>query len=215
MRLVSAMYDDYYPFSSINRFNSFAAMTEPDDMVKGDCLVVWGGADIHPSLYNKGRSSRSHAGDRPTYRDNIEWGLMKRAVELEVPIIGVCRGAQMLCALAGGILAQHIDNHLGNHPVLTSDGSIIRVNSIHHQMMIPDGTNHELIAWTPERMSKNYHDDITLMQVDMQLGDPEFIYFNDVRGIAVQWHPEMMELDTPANQFVLKYIDNKLEQLCV
>lgn len=213
LRLVSAMYSDFYPFENIKLFNEFEVAEHPDtlDGTK-DVLVVWGGADIHPALYNKGRSPRSHAGERPSHRDLIEWQLMQRAALLGIPIIGVCRGAQMLCALAGGILAQHVDNHSGYHPVLTADGKRIVVNSIHHQLMVPDNTNHELIAWTPERMSEVYHDDITLMQVDRQLGDPEFIYFNDVKGIAIQWHPEMMELDAPANQFVLGYIEGKLNE---
>ena len=208
MRLVSAYYFDMYPFDQINVFKDFIDTNEPADLKVGDVLLVWGGADIHPSLYNKGRSSKSWAGPEVSYRDQVEWNLMQRAKELGLPIIGVCRGAQMLCALAGGILAQHVDNHSGYHRVQTHDGHIIQVNSIHHQMMVPDGTNHELVAWMPEPRSKVYLDeDDSNIPVKVE---PEFIYFNDVKGFAIQWHPEMMELDTPANRYVLDYIEKGL-----
>jgi putative glutamine amidotransferase len=209
MRLVSAIFSDGHPFDQMSIIDDYINTSNPDDLKAGDVLVVWGGADIHPSLYNKGRSRYSGADNRPSRRDLIEWALMQRAKSLGVPIIGVCRGAQMLCALEGGILAQHVDNHSGYHDVVTSDNEIIEVNSIHHQMMVPTNTVHEMVAWTPAPLSQQYHDDFGTIEMERE---PEFIYFNAVRGFAVQWHPEMMELSNPANQYVLKYIQAKLEQ---
>jgi putative glutamine amidotransferase len=209
MRLVSAIYNDGYPFEHMSFIDDFINTSNPDDLKAGDILVVWGGADIHPSLYNKGRSRYSGADHRPSRRDLIEWALMQQAKELKIPIIGVCRGAQMLCALEGGILAQHVDNHSGYHDVVTSDNEIIEVNSIHHQMMVPTNTVHEMVAWTPQPLSGQYHDDIGTIEMEKE---PEFIYFNAVKGFAVQWHPEMMQQNAEANIYLMKYIRDKLEQ---
>jgi len=206
-RLVSGYYEDYYPFDSLGMFNSFITTQDPSELQANDVLIIWGGADIHPSLYKKGRSQYSWASQAPSHRDVIEWGLMQRAKELSIPIIGVCRGAQMLCALAGGYLIQHVTGHGGNHRVVTNDGQVFVANSIHHQMMVPDNTNHELIAHTEETLSSVYWDENT--PVDRHV-EPELVYFNDVKGFAVQWHPEMLELDSKANQYFLNMIEERI-----
>lgn len=208
MRLVSACYYDMFPFEHISLFNEFETTNDPEELKAGDVLLVWGGADIHPILYGKGRSSQSGAYAQPSKRDMIEWNLMQRAKELGLPIIGVCRGGQMLCALAGGILAQHVDNHHGYHKVKTAEGTKMMVNSIHHQMMVPTNTVHEMVAWTPTPRSNVYLDeDDSNILVEVE---PEFIYFNEVKGFAIQWHPEMMGLEEDANKYVLSYIERKL-----
>lgn len=132
--------------------------------------------------------------------------MMQRAVELNVPIIGICRGGQMLCALAGGFLIQHVNNHGGRHLVITNDNQAFQTNSIHHQMMYPFDVEHELVAWVPEQLSDVHYDVDTDIKVPFE---PEFVYFPKVRGFAIQWHPEMMHETTPANQYVLKYIKDK------
>ncbi len=206
-RLVSGYYEDYYPFDSLPIFNSFITTQDPNDLREGDVLIIWGGADIHPSLYKKGRSRLSWAGEVPSHRDRIEWGLMQRAKELGIPIIGVCRGAQMLCALAGGYLIQHVNGHGGKHVVQTNDGQKFVTNSIHHQMMVPDRTNHELVAWTPAPLSDVYWDEDTPVARGIE---PELIYFNDVKGFAVQWHPEMLDVQSTANQYFLNMIKERI-----
>lgn len=199
MRLVSAIYNEWYPFHSWEIFNDFINTSDPNDLKPGDVVVVWGGADISPTLYNKNVSRMCHAGSQLSYRDKIEFALMQRAKELNIPIIGVCRGAQMLCALAGGYLIQHIDGHIGKHPVQTPSGKSLVVNSIHHQMMVPENTDHELLAWSPQKLSKVYWDENNTVDVPLE---PEYIYFKDVKGFAIQWHPEMMEESAEATQYI-------------
>lgn len=209
MRLVSALYNEFYPFEFFEWVTSTAVVVLPTDLQTGDVLLVWGGADIHPSLYNRSHSPQSGAGDTPSHRDMAEWKLMKRAKEMGVPIIGVCRGAQMLCALAGGYLMQHITGHAGpNHDVVTSDGLKFKVNSLHHQMMVPANTNHTVLAWTPELRSKEYWDESK--KVDHN-SEPELIIFNDVKGFAVQWHPEMMNVNCPATEYLEEQLEKHLD----
>ena len=209
MRLVSVYYKDIYPFHNLPFINSFIHSNDPEVLAKGDAIVVWGGGDIHPSLYSKPVSRLSWVGEKPTQRDVIEWAMMQRAKELGLPIIGVCRGAQMLCALAGGHLIQHVNGHGGYHTVVTNKNTAFETNSIHHQMMVPGKAEHTVLAEIPNEslLSDEYWDGNE--KVDHHQ-EPEFIHFNSVNGFGVQWHPEMMPEDSKATQFVLSEIGARL-----
>ena len=209
MRLVSACYPYFDPFDELDNVNDCVSTEHPADLQEDDVLIVWGGADIWPGYYNKGLSPKSHAYPIPSNRDRCEWELMQQAVRLGLPIIGVCRGAQMLCALAGGYLMQHITGHSGSHLVHTSEGEDILVNSIHHQMMVPAHTRHKILAEIPHHSlrSDEYWDEDR--KVDHHQ-EPEFIHFNDVNGWAIQWHPEMMPVTSPANQYILRTLNEQI-----
>ena len=163
-------------------------------------------------------------------RDKLEWSLIQRAIEMGIPIFGVCRGAQMLCAAAGGWLIQNVRGHAGwgGHDVLTHDGQRFTVNSIHHQMMVPDDVEHELVAWSSERVSEKYvqgqpgavaygigtygsdgkpKDDSWTPPEGWR--EAEFVYFPKINGYAIQWHPEGMPTRSPATQYILNYITTK------
>lgn len=208
LRLVSACYEDWYPFDGMGLFDKFFATNDADDLRDGDVLVVWGGGDIPPEYYGKGRSSKSWASPTPSRRDQIEWALIQKAKEIGIPMIGVCRGAQMMCAAAGGYLVQHVSGHGGNHVVRTHDGKEFITNSIHHQMMFPADAAHEDIAVMPEARSKEYWDVDNVMQnVDVER---EYIFFNDIKAHAIQWHPEGMDLNSEANKYVKSQLERTL-----
>jgi putative glutamine amidotransferase len=187
-------------------FDDYVVGERPKDLVEGDCLVVWGGADISPSLYNKAVGQATGADDRPSFRDAAEWELMKAAKEKKIPIIGICRGAQMLCALAGGFLIQDVTNHTRQHAVTTKEGNKFIVSSLHHQMLYPFDVEHEMIAHTSYPLSNHYLDVDT--DVPMPL-EPEFVWFPKELGMAIQWHPEFMDVNTHANV----YVKNKIKEL--
>ena len=209
MRLISAIYDDFWPFDRTGLFNSFISTIDPDTLMAGDVLIVWGGQDISPSLYNKQTSAKTGADPFPSRRDRIEWGLMQRAKELGLPIIGICRGAQMLCALAGGYLMQHVTGHGGYHSVITPSGESFVTNSLHHQMMVPGNTAHEILAQIPpdSLRSKEYWDENTTVDHNQE---PEFIYFNEVKGFAVQWHPEMLSKIDDGTNYIFKQLKERI-----
>lgn len=207
--LYSALYrDNGYPFNQITR--ECIPVSTPDEIKDPEAaLIVWGGADINPGLYDHEIGTRTYPGGR---RDYMEWAMMKTAVKLGIPIIGVCRGAQMACALAGGFLIQHAENHAGSsHEVTTSDGRTFTTNSIHHQMMFaPSTVDHELLAWSTEQRSPKYlfrNDQEFVTPEDWK--EPEFYYFPKIKAFAVQWHPEAMQLNCKATKYVLEQINER------
>jgi len=205
MKLASAIYGGgIHPFDTMG-FTEFGGVVDPSELDGADALVVWGGEDISPSLYNHAVNRRTGAGDQPSRRDSIEWALMQRAAEMGIPIIGVCRGAQMLCALAGGSLFQHVDGHagVGQHMATDYKGVIVPVSSLHHQMLNPEGVDHDMVQWSTERRSGRYFtQDNTDPDAIPPVHEPEYVYFPKVKGHAIQWHPEFMDHSCEANNWL-------------
>lgn len=170
-----------------------------------DGLVIWGGADISPSIYNEPVGPRTGASAELSYRDKIETAAVGAAIKMGIPLIGVCRGAQLLCAMSGGKLVQDVQGHHRDHPMKTNDGRSIVTTSIHHQMMYPflmDEDKYDLIAWTaPRPLSQTYVGvDVDLMRdFNGMVTEPEVLYFHNTNALCIQGHPEF---DDPHSEFV-------------
>lgn len=197
-----------HPFNALCK--DVTAVRDPDELKNPySLLVIWGGADINPAYYNHPPHSTTFPGGM---RDRAEWAMLQRAIEMGIPIAGVCRGGQMLCAAAGGFLLQDVRNHcVSQHKVNTIDGKEFYVNSIHHQMMCGlEKTEHELVAWaSPNRSPKYEYMDNKVWTPPDNWKEPEFVYFPKINGYAVQWHPEGLETKDPANIYLLSYIEAK------
>ncbi|MDO4270890.1 MAG: type 1 glutamine amidotransferase [Eubacteriales bacterium] len=143
-----------------------------------DGLLLSGGGDVHPALFGQKRESDQLSID--PVRDAEEQSLFEAFFSRGKPILGVCRGIQVVNVFLGGTLKQHIDGHAaGCHPVACSAplaalvGAAPTVNSYHHQAVervapplavaarAPDGTIEALrhpsapllgVQWHPERM---------------------------------------------------------------
>ncbi len=93
-----------------------AVLLPPDDLDAGvirvlDGLVLGGGADLDPALY--GAQPEPLTDTRPD-RDVAEMALARGALAADLPILGVCRGMQLLTVAAGGTLHQHLPDVLGH-----------------------------------------------------------------------------------------------------
>lgn len=186
---------DHEPFDQ--RYPS-SLLVNAGDIIDGapiDALVIWGGEDISPSLYNSGVSRHCGATSVLSGRDRLEAGACKAAIDRGIPIIGVCRGAQLVCALAGGKLVQHVDGHGGTHAMTTDEGTQVSTSSVHHQMMYPWDVDHELIAWSTTKRSTRYMmgpGEEELEEQMVERPEPEVVWFPKIKALAIQGHPEFM-----------------------
>jgi len=179
---------------------------------KPEALVFWGGSDINPGIYGH-ENVACQEQDRA--RDIFECALIEECITKKIPMIGVCRGAQLLCAMLGGTLYQHISGHgHGNHPiVLTRDickeyaeGSVVSVSSSHHQMMKPSDKM-EVIAVSKEPLSNIY----VTAEGEEKTKRPEvevaFLEQDRVRALMMQYHPEYGNPASPMGQLTKSLVD--------
>ena len=127
-----------------------AVTSAPEEVLdRIDALILAGGADMDPASYGADPDEHT-AGWRPE-RDRFELALARGAIESEVPLLGICRGMEVLNVACGGTLDQHLetaDVHLHtpgefcDHEVCLEPGSLaasavgtesISVRSHHHQ----------------------------------------------------------------------------------
>jgi GMP synthase-like glutamine amidotransferase len=172
-----------------NLFPSFEIVVNP---TKADLIIFTGGADVSPDLYWEA----SHpATMNDPWRDVHELGLMRLAIQKGIPILGICRGAQLATIVAGGTLIQHVNNHIlpGTHPIHFKDGSPpIEMTSTHHQMMNPyplPKEEYEILA-ASNKLSKIYQTGGE-RQFHMPV-EPEIIYYPLIKTLAIQGHPERL-----------------------
>lgn len=170
-----------------------AAAEEPDATLdRVDALILAGGGDIDPAAY-RGERDPATGMTRPE-RDSFEVALAKRALERDTPVLGICRGMQLLNVALGGDLDQHLpdrlghDDHLhtpgsfGDHEVRLRAGSLaaqaaggerVTVKSHHHQGVDRLGEGLEVTGWSVE--------DAIPEAIEMP-GRPF--------ALGVLWHPE-------------------------
>ena len=210
MLIQSALFNEWHPFDSFYPNSQRSVVNVPVDLIKETgFLVVWGGGDIHPALYGH-KNVASHVGTIPSRQDLLERDIFIQAVHQEIPIVGVCRGAQLGCIVSGGYLVQDVTGHTYDHYITTDDGKRILTPSLHHQMMYPwtiSKGDFEIIATTNPTRSKHYISDIKDPNINSCQLEPEVIWFPKTKCLAIQGHPEFMACDTPFNQYIKILID--------
>jgi len=207
--------DSIYPFDELFFYKQDASQVGFEG---ADAFLLWGGTDIHPSYYGQNPNKYSGAPPSPSHRDQWEWKAMQYCKAKGIPIIGVCRGAQFLCAFAGGKLIQHCDGHnSGHHSVLDVADEYYYVSSSHHQMMDVYGTRHEMVAWSAPAKSSLYYGETSQTPDHIAKGlsagtwaEPEVVFFPEVNGLAIQGHPEWVEKDSKFVTKTLSYIQDYL-----
>jgi putative glutamine amidotransferase len=170
-----------------------AAVEDPDVLLdRVDALLFAGGADLDPASYG----AEPHAETKGTWpeRDRFEIALARRAIERDMPLLGICRGMQILNVAMGGTLDQHLPESVanelhrsvagtfGSHGVRLDPQTLacaaagaegLLVMSHHHQGVDRVGAGLEVSGWSVE-------DDLIEA---VELPDRRF-------ALGVIWHPE-------------------------
>ena len=165
-----------------------------------DLVVFTGGQDVSPKLYNEHPHHRT--GGVGSIRDEEEKELFVEAWEYDIPMLGICRGAQFLTVMSGGALIQDVTAHNLEHAITykKADGEEdqITVTSTHHQMMYPFdmGEEHyELIGWCANPISQ-HHQHMSLTSQPKQVlsytvpVEPEIVHYPETNCLCIQGHPE-------------------------
>jgi gamma-glutamyl-gamma-aminobutyrate hydrolase PuuD len=192
----------YHPFDHIGEFvsNPMILDTEPDEVA---LVVFTGGEDVSPSIYSEKRNERTYAN---IDRDIEEQKVFRKALKLDIPIAGICRGAQLICALSGGKLVQHITGHGGDHPMETDTGETIIVSSTHHQMQLPP-EDAEILGWASPKRSNCYEGPPGITYTPKY--EYEVVYYPKTKAVGMQYHPEYMNRKSPG----FKYCGDTIKRL--
>lgn len=183
-----------------------AFMKDPNDF----CLVMFtGGADVSPKLY--GDESPDHLCQSNPTRDRAEELIFKMAHEHNIKMTGICRGLQFLNVMSGGKLMHHINRHGGSNHTFECHASnnIIEVNSLHHQMVIP--SEHSLIiGWSHDKLSNVYYGESDA-ETDYVGPEVEAALYPETLSCGVQYHPEMMGMETEGHIWYFQLMKDFLE----
>ena len=169
------------------------AIDNPSEYVERlDALVLSGGGDIDPERWN-GPTETSYMVS--SERDSFEFALLEAAVTAGIPVLGICRGLQVINVFFGGTLVPHLDESTGDgHSKSAPDrtqtrhairceadsilfdlyGSTAMVNSFHHQAVDQPGHGLKVSAYSPDGTVEGIEDTSGLI-------------------VGVQWHPEMLK----------------------
>lgn len=185
-------------------------------------VVFTGGEDVDPSIYGeKNVSSYSNIS-----RDEEEVALWKIARDHNIPIGGICRGAQLICALSGGRLIQDVSGHTQSHKVMWRlpagfnrlvGESPESITSSHHQMQYPwnlPSEDFEVLAWSVSPRSNHYRmsdGTIYIEYADDQLKmEPDVVWYRKTGAIAIQYHPEWMDEENWGMRFAREIISRTI-----
>lgn len=162
-----------------------------------DGFLFTGGPDVHPFLF--GEETHDHCGNVSAERDRMELALLPLVLELRKPVLGICRGIQVLNIALGGNIWQDITSQTKRqfpiahsqpfryqmpcHTVSLAEDSLIarisgcsslKVNSMHHQAVKDPGQGLTATGHSPDQLVE-------------ALEMPGYPFF-----IGVQWHPEYL-----------------------
>ncbi|MGA7792160.1 MAG: type 1 glutamine amidotransferase [Candidatus Acidiferrales bacterium] len=172
-------------------------------------LLLVEGEDIEPKHFNATRENYTHLEKTHPLKDKIEIELIRHALRRHLPILGICRGSQLLNVVCGGTLygdvqkekkspLKHIDfAHYDTyrHPLSIVAGSplqkwygrkTLRVNSYHHQGIRDLAPRFQPMAYSKDGLVEGYY-------------DPEETFL-----VGLQFHPERMQEEPDGNWRIWK-----------
>ena len=192
--------------AAIQRAGGLALMIPPDESFEEepdqlldllDGLILAGGNDIDPASY--GADRHPETGVTLPERDRAELGLARRAIERDIPLLGICRGMQLINVAFGGTLSQHLPEELGHEEHRRTPGSF---EGSDHDVRLTAGSLAARAAGEEMHATKSHHHQgVATVGAGLEvtgvsaLDDlPEALEAPGRRFVlGVQWHPEADE----------------------
>ena len=179
-----------------------------DDLTEASLVCFTGGEDVSPKLY--GDYQHKYTGNNPQ-RDNREEEIFNICRELDVPLVGICRGAQFLNVMSGGRMYQHVTGHTRSHMLRDEQtGEEVFVSSTHHQMMMP-GKKAIIIAKSIGVDSyRQWYNGSEYAEDDSEEGI-EVVFYPHTKALCFQPHPEFSVNDRDYREMA-EYFEQLLDR---
>jgi putative glutamine amidotransferase len=200
--------------TAVQRAGGLGIVLPPDDAVAADpdllldrvdALILAGGADVDPSSYG----AETHEQTKGTWpeRDRTEIALVRRALERDMPLLGICRGMQLLNVALGGTLDQHLPESVGNEVHRAVGGAF----GEHHVRLAPDSLACAAAGIEGFVVWSHHHQGVEIVGEGLRVSGwsveddlVEAIELPDKRfALGVVWHPE----EDPDSQLIAALVE--------
>lgn len=196
----------------VNLYNLNTKVAE-EELLKCDGLLLTGGEDVFPGWYGKENESKRCTGFN-LRRDSLEMSVLSSALELKMPVFGICRGNQLINVYLGGKLIVDIPTDYGQSVTHMCRDYL----KCFHEVYVQRNSGLYQMAFTDSAVvTTNHHQAVDflspLLTVNARSSDGliEGIEWLNPEGksflLGVQWHPERMEISNPlCNKIARKFI---------
>jgi putative glutamine amidotransferase len=173
-------------------------------------LLLTGGEDIFPGRYGK-EYDTVRCTEIDPYRDSLEFALIEKALELKIPVLGICRGHQILNVYLGGSLIVDIPSDRGTKVIHQCDDYL---NCFHSVTVTGKTLLAEICKCDSAGVTTNHHQAIDRLSPLLKInavsddGLAESIEWLEPANksflLGVQWHPERMDFVNPLSSRIAR-----------
>lgn len=182
---------------------------------RADGILLPGGNDVNTLFYGEERKSLTQPPHHD--RDRFELYLLERAMEKNLPVLGICRGLQVINVKLGGTLYQDLETEMPGsirHDWHAENGELLSRSKLVHQVSVKEGSRlGQIIGSAEVEVNSLHHQGVKVLGAGLvatavapdglveAFEKPDYPYL-----VAVQWHPEELQENPIWKNFITDFI---------